>query len=270
MGCSLAQRLSSLRSSGDSQTAGKQHTAEAAAAAAQTRRQHHVGSPSLAEIDRPSLHAAAAAPAADSAQAKELSIEALLAALLFAAHPVHTEAVAGIVGHAELLCAALFVTALLAYMRAIDGTTAEGSAAHWQLVAASLALVLSAAFAKEIGITAVSSHLGLQFFCGAECAVVDYSHKWPATVDCNWIVQVVPMALYDLTTSPADMARTRGNVGVKNHQAMRVAALVAVAAAYVGIRQTVTGGEQLVSIYRKVGLLEYPTYLHKLMHAVLQ
>lgn len=81
--------------------------------------------------------------------------EALLAALLFAAHPVHTEAVAGIVGHAELLCAAPFIAALLAYMRAVSGSRAEGGTAQWQLIAAALALTLTAAFAKEIGITAV-------------------------------------------------------------------------------------------------------------------
>ena len=34
---------------------------------------------------------------------------ALLSSLAFALHPVHTEAVAGIVGHAELLCAALSI-----------------------------------------------------------------------------------------------------------------------------------------------------------------
>jgi hypothetical protein len=172
VGCSLAQHLSSLRSSGDSRTAGKQHAGEATAPAPQTRKQHHGGSPSLAEVAPARLHAAGTKPQTRSAHAEELSREALLAALLFAAHPVHTEAVAGIVGHAELLCAALFVAALLTYMHAVDDSRAEGSAAQWQLVAAALALVLLAAFAKEIGITAVSSHLGVQLLCAAECAVV--------------------------------------------------------------------------------------------------
>ncbi len=43
--------------------------------------------------------------------------EAALAAALFALHPVHTEAVAGIVGQAELLSAALALAAMLLYMR---------------------------------------------------------------------------------------------------------------------------------------------------------
>ena len=44
--------------------------------------------------------------------------EASLAALLFAVHPIHTEAVAGVVGQAELLCAALSILALMAYIAA--------------------------------------------------------------------------------------------------------------------------------------------------------
>ena len=78
------------------------------------------------------------------------------------------------------------------------------------------------------------------------------------------------MALYDLMLSPAGMAFTGGHLRVTHHhQAMRLAALVAVAAAYVGIRQTVTGGEQLVSIYRKVSSVENLLHLSKLMHTVL-
>ena len=64
---------------------------------------------------------------------------------------------------AELLCAALFVSALLLYMRAADNQV-EGwplqmagsrSVAQRLLVVAALTLMLLAAFAKEIGITAV-------------------------------------------------------------------------------------------------------------------
>ena len=44
--------------------------------------------------------------------------EAFLAALIFAVHPIHTEAVAGIVGQAELISAGLSILALLTYFRA--------------------------------------------------------------------------------------------------------------------------------------------------------
>uniref|UniRef100_A0A8C8K9X3 dolichyl-phosphate-mannose--protein mannosyltransferase n=1 Tax=Oncorhynchus tshawytscha TaxID=74940 RepID=A0A8C8K9X3_ONCTS len=45
----------------------------------------------------------------------------LLAGLLFAAHPVHTESVAGIVGRADLLCALFFQLSFLTYCKAFRG-----------------------------------------------------------------------------------------------------------------------------------------------------
>lgn len=88
------------------------------------------------------------------------ALEPLLAALLFALHPVHTEAVAGVVGHAELLCAALSIPALLCYMDAAEGRAGTGAgrwSGHWARVAAALALGWAAAGAKEIGVTIVSA-----------------------------------------------------------------------------------------------------------------
>ncbi|XP_018009245.1 protein O-mannosyl-transferase TMTC4-like [Hyalella azteca] len=59
---------------------------------------------------------------------------ALLAGVLFATHPIHTEAVAGIVGRADLLCAFFVFCAVLAYIRAIkedlhysDGSLSPGA-----------------------------------------------------------------------------------------------------------------------------------------------
>ncbi len=57
------------------------------------------------------------AQAADGLRERQRA-EAALAAALFALHPIHTEAVAGIVGQAELLSAALSLVALLLYCRA--------------------------------------------------------------------------------------------------------------------------------------------------------
>ncbi|ELU04909.1 hypothetical protein CAPTEDRAFT_94543 [Capitella teleta] len=42
---------------------------------------------------------------------------ALAASLLFAVHPIHTEAVTGLVGRADVLCAAFFLSCLIAYRR---------------------------------------------------------------------------------------------------------------------------------------------------------
>ena len=44
--------------------------------------------------------------------------EAVLAAVLFALHPIHCEAVAGIVGHAELLSALFSLLGLIIYIGA--------------------------------------------------------------------------------------------------------------------------------------------------------
>ena len=69
---------------------------------------------------------------------------ALAAALLFAAHPVHVEAVANIASRGELLCALGYVLAALAYWRSAQ----RGSASAWAGV-----LVLAACLSKEHGVT---------------------------------------------------------------------------------------------------------------------
>lgn len=77
----------------------------------------------------------------------------MVAVLLFTAHPIHTEAVAGIVGHAELLGAALGFGALLAYISAVKQSV---SRRHYLQLTSAVVLVWTAALAKEIGITMVS------------------------------------------------------------------------------------------------------------------
>ncbi|KAL5010414.1 hypothetical protein ScPMuIL_012719 [Solemya velum] len=50
-----------------------------------------------------------------------LSVDvSLMAGLLFAVHPVHTEAVSGIVGRADLLAAVLFLLSFICYTRSLD------------------------------------------------------------------------------------------------------------------------------------------------------
>ena len=52
---------------------------------------------------------------------------AFLASLLFATHPIHTEAVAGIVGRADLLCALFVFGSFLSYSKAIKSVENEDS-----------------------------------------------------------------------------------------------------------------------------------------------
>ncbi|KAM9803164.1 protein O-mannosyl-transferase TMTC4 [Syngnathus typhle] len=77
----------------------------------------------------------------------------LLAALFFAAHPVHTESVAGIVGRADLLCALFFHLSFLTYCKAFNkGADKDGNfSVGWIVV--SLSLCAAAMLCKEQGIT---------------------------------------------------------------------------------------------------------------------
>lgn len=77
-------------------------------------------------------------------------LASLLGACLFAAHPIHTEAVTGIVGRAEVLCVILMVLAFEAYTRAARPRTTR-----WPWLIVALALVVAATLTKETGLTAV-------------------------------------------------------------------------------------------------------------------
>ncbi|MBZ5640764.1 MAG: tetratricopeptide repeat protein [Acidobacteriia bacterium] len=76
---------------------------------------------------------------------------ALAGALLFAVHPAHSEAVANVSGRAELLAAAFFLLALLAFAR---GREPDGRVRLLALVAAA-ALSLLAMLSKEHAVTFV-------------------------------------------------------------------------------------------------------------------
>ncbi|XP_044137349.1 protein O-mannosyl-transferase TMTC1 [Bufo gargarizans] len=82
--------------------------------------------------------------------------QAVASALLFAVHPVHTEAVAGIVGRADVMSCLLFLLAFLCYIRSVEvnppldcfpGTTSPF------LLLLSLLLGTCAMLVKETGIT---------------------------------------------------------------------------------------------------------------------
>jgi tetratricopeptide (TPR) repeat protein len=69
-------------------------------------------------------------------------LTALVAALLFATHPVHTEAVASVVGRAELLAAAAFFLAWLCFLRG-------DRARRWRYDGAGVAVFFTGLLAKE-------------------------------------------------------------------------------------------------------------------------
>ncbi|XP_068185661.1 protein O-mannosyl-transferase TMTC4 isoform X2 [Antennarius striatus] len=77
----------------------------------------------------------------------------LLAALFFAAHPIHTESVAGVVGRADLLCALFFQLSFLTYCKAFSRGSDGAYRMCVQWVVVSILLCAAAMLCKEQGIT---------------------------------------------------------------------------------------------------------------------
>ncbi|KAJ4428113.1 hypothetical protein ANN_24127 [Periplaneta americana] len=77
---------------------------------------------------------------------------ALLAAVLFAVHPIHAEAVAGVVGRADLLCALFYFLAFIAYCSSLR---LEWGVNQAVMLVLSMTLCAIAMFCKEQGITVI-------------------------------------------------------------------------------------------------------------------
>lgn len=115
------------------------------------------------------------------------------AVALFAVHPVHTEAVCGIVGRADLLCALWYVVALLAWTRrdAVRSAVAQAAILARLLVLATLALA-----SKEVGVMV----LPLCWTVDAVEVVCDrgggWWHRWRRLVRRrNWVLAAMTGAL---------------------------------------------------------------------------
>ncbi|KAG6447846.1 protein O-mannosyl-transferase TMTC1 [Manduca sexta] len=109
---------------------------------------------------------------------------AALAALLFAVHPIHTEAVAGVVGRADVLACFFFLSSILLY----HGT----SSCHrvwWSVVAGALSML-----AKETGLTALLFSATLDLYrCWSNIQRSSSPVKWRWKGDsaCTRIVKVL-------------------------------------------------------------------------------
>ncbi|NWS19999.1 TMTC3 protein, partial [Pachyramphus minor] len=75
----------------------------------------------------------------------------VVASLLFAVHPIHTEAVTGVVGRAELLSSIFFLAAFLSYTK----SKGPDNTIVWTPIAVTVFLVAVATLCKEQGITVV-------------------------------------------------------------------------------------------------------------------
>ncbi|XP_044535848.1 protein O-mannosyl-transferase TMTC3 isoform X2 [Gracilinanus agilis] len=75
----------------------------------------------------------------------------IIASLMFAVHPIHTEAVTGVVGRAELLSSIFFLTAFLSYTK----SKGPNNTIVWTPIALTVVLVAAATLCKEQGVTVV-------------------------------------------------------------------------------------------------------------------
>ena len=193
----------------------------------------------------------------DTRQRSELTqvyLPSLLTSLAFALHPVHTEAVAGIVGHAELLCAALSIPALLLYFTAVDAPSAGGGGTsrlrgrenaggcrHWALVAAALVFTWAAALSKEIGITVLGTMMVYDLLLGPldhPAGPAGPKREEEPKQRAGWAKgESAPFSMRSL---------------VRQRKWARMAVLCVTGILYVKARSYVAG-DQLVRIYRKVG-----------------
>lgn len=80
---------------------------------------------------------------------------ALLSSIIFAVHPVHVEAVTGIVGRAELLCAIFSLLVLLIYFH-VKKSAHRPFLRETGLVMSLLPITAAAMFSKEQGITIIA------------------------------------------------------------------------------------------------------------------
>jgi tetratricopeptide (TPR) repeat protein len=77
---------------------------------------------------------------------------AVIGGLIFATHPVHVEAITGVVGRSEPLCATFSMLCFLSYRRA---ALASGSLTMLLFIATAASMFVLATLSKEIGITVV-------------------------------------------------------------------------------------------------------------------
>lgn len=95
-----------------------------------------------------------------------------VAAILFAVHPIHTEAVTGVVGRAEMLSSLFFLGALLCYARASQ----RRRYTDWRYVVACTACVGVAMLCKEQGITVTGVCVVYELFVAQKVSHSRFSH----------------------------------------------------------------------------------------------
>ncbi|KAL7043207.1 hypothetical protein ACKWTF_001427 [Chironomus riparius] len=99
-------------------------------------------------------------------------VTAFIAALLFAVHPIHTEAVTGVVGRAEILSSAFFLAAFIFYVKATRRKKSTG----WMYLIPTVLAVSAAMLCKEQGITICGVCAIYEIFVAQKLHINDIRH----------------------------------------------------------------------------------------------
>lgn len=161
------------------------------------------------------------------------------------------QAVAGVVGHAELLCAALSIPAVLLYCKAADAGTAMSPAVHWAHVGGAVLLSWAAALSKEIGITVVGTMLVYDVLLVPLTCTAGVGSGSSGTTDAkNGSTTAVDGDFCSNDKGHSTAAHPAPSTGERKW--LRLLVLCVAGVTYVKMRSWVAG-DHLVRIYRKVG-----------------
>lgn len=95
-----------------------------------------------------------------------------ISGVLFSIHPIHTEAVAGIVGRADVLCGAFFLLTLLSYKRyCVERQSGRSGRYLWLLL--TVLLMAASTLSKEIGITVLGVCVLYDVFSSSRINIAD-------------------------------------------------------------------------------------------------
>ncbi|GIX93722.1 protein O-mannosyl-transferase TMTC2 [Caerostris extrusa] len=100
-------------------------------------------------------------------------VPTLVAGLVFAAHPIHTEAVAGIVGRADVGACLLFICCLLLYIKYCEYRNTDKSLWRWPLLYLSLIFAACSMLTKEQGVTVLGVCVIYDMFIHHKLALKD-------------------------------------------------------------------------------------------------
>lgn len=99
-------------------------------------------------------------------------VSSFAAAMLFAVHPIHTEAVTGVVGRAETLSSVFFLAAFIFYTKATRRKKATG----WRYLTLAMIFVATAMLCKEQGITITGICAIYEIFVAQKIRLSDIYH----------------------------------------------------------------------------------------------